>query len=629
MKIIFLRSLLNTISVLLFFYNPIKTSQFNQTNVLGNKPPLYEAKYKFFEINNLRCLYIQNTKMTRSYVSMAVDCGSQHDTIPGLAHLLEHLLFLSPEQDTQSNENKRINEFESFVGLYAGSSNATTWYEMTVFHYELDSRGLGKSLEIFANFFKNPKITPATVESVIKMVDSEFQNYKYDETRRYSRLRDKLDGKSFTTGNINSFGSDYEQIARDAKDLHEKYYKKMVLVISSELPFDEIKPILDENFTMPLEEVVYKERMCLYCEKETKNSDEYLKINKLHKLKAITDRKRVYISIPLILKYLLPMNIYKTLSFYFEKSDHTSFEAKLKSKNLAIDVNVEIDTRHDCDLLIFNITVDDTRKYEQILPIVRYYLNYFKKNSARLSDESQCASKMAWKLSQDASPQDHVQDCARSLLKSNILFSGQIRDHDCPNITFDECNIILIDKNFEIKECSDEYELYYEEITDFERWNIEFKEDFCEIIQSKYSSQTRRIYDKTNNSHILSIKKENSEMLIVTDNFKSPEIHMRLFFHFDVTHTDKVKFLKFSNDIYLLYDSIFSQNGISFNWACDNNGFEICLSVIDPLFILINIVDKIEIGILEDEETIRTAHAYAKSFKFANGHIRAANYLNN
>lgn len=317
-KALSLASLLNIFLFLKFIKTSENESEKNQ-NVLGDVPPLYKAEYQFFEINNMRCLYIQNKKIKRSAVAMAVDCGSQNDTIPGLAHLLEHLLFISPEQDEKTTETKKMNEFSSYLSLFAGSSDAFTSDKMTVFHYELDSKGLEKSLEIFAKFFKNPKINPKTVESEIKTVDSEFQSYKFNEPYRLQRLREILAGKTFRTGNINSFGLDYEKVAREAKELHEKFYKKMVLVVCSELPLDDIKPTLDRNFTLQLDELKYVERKCLYCEKKAKTPDVCLKINKIAKLKAVTDLKRVYISIPLILVQLLPYNIYDSLDIFLIK----------------------------------------------------------------------------------------------------------------------------------------------------------------------------------------------------------------------------------------------------------------------------------------------------------------------
>ncbi|KRH91764.1 hypothetical protein M153_26964000537, partial [Pseudoloma neurophilia] len=57
---------------------------------------------------NLKCLYIKNDRVKRSFVSMGVDCGSQYDCVPGLAHLLEHLLFITPESTDE------VNEFDSY-----------------------------------------------------------------------------------------------------------------------------------------------------------------------------------------------------------------------------------------------------------------------------------------------------------------------------------------------------------------------------------------------------------------------------------------------------------------------------------------------------------------------------------
>lgn len=599
-------------------------------NLLGDKPPLYKADYKFFEINNLRCLYIQNTKIKRSYVAMGVDCGSQHDTIPGLAHLLEHLLFISPEQDEKDSGTKDMNEFDSFLNSFNGHSNAFTSDEMTVYHYELDSEGLEKSLEIFSDFFKKPIINPQTVQSEIKNVDSEFQNGKYHESYRLWRLQELLADRQFSTGNFNSFGTDYNHIVSEAKKLHEKYYKKMVFVICSELPFDAIKPLVNKNFTLPLTELEYSHRKCLYCENDTRDeSIDLLKINKLVKFKGMTARKRVYIAIPLISEHILPFNMYETLEYYMTKTDHTSITSELKNKNLAISVGNYIVSRCNRNILILDLTVDDTQKYSQIIPIVKKHLEYYRKNTALLSEESKMISKIDWQLEEDADPSEHATDCAEHLLRSNILFTDLIREHDCPNITFSECNVILLDQEFDIKICSDEYELYFEEVSDRKSEEIELVDDYWKKIQEKYPNQTKEIKDEINRSLVRSVKIGNSEMVIAEDSFESSEIFVKLKFHFDCTLEDQLNFKIFTDNIHLVYDSLFQKNGISFSAKCDEFGVSISLSGPDPLFILLNIVNRIELDILEDNVAIRELHTEKMSFKYDHGFKRVGRELIN
>lgn len=242
------------------------------------------------------------------------------------------------------------------------------------------------------------------------------------------------------------------------------------------MPFNRIKPILDKNFTLNLEELQYTKRECLYCEIETddvfldvdpndflksssqkierismsleerdheqidgkysskmneihigtsgendlsasnenflgaldedhtlcvdknnferfktsnsdkfekkkhKNSKDLLKITNLVRLKGVTDSKHEIITIPLHSGNVLPLNIYKTLSSFFGIVDHSSFDAKLKSECLAISSNKFICQECDKNILVFNIIVEDTQKYFQILAILKTYFKKYQKN---------------------------------------------------------------------------------------------------------------------------------------------------------------------------------------------------------------------------------------------------------
>ena len=78
--------------------------------------------YNWVMKNELEVLYIQDDNSEISQVSLAVNIGSfnEEDEINGLAHFLEHMLFMGSEK--YPNES----EFNNCISDFQGSSNAQT-----------------------------------------------------------------------------------------------------------------------------------------------------------------------------------------------------------------------------------------------------------------------------------------------------------------------------------------------------------------------------------------------------------------------------------------------------------------------------------------------------------------------
>jgi insulysin len=65
-----------------------------------------------------------------SGVSVAVRAGSFQDTYPGIAHMLEHALFLASKKYNAENDI-----FVRCIQKYSGSFNAYTAYAETVYFF--------------------------------------------------------------------------------------------------------------------------------------------------------------------------------------------------------------------------------------------------------------------------------------------------------------------------------------------------------------------------------------------------------------------------------------------------------------------------------------------------------------
>lgn len=114
--------------------------------------------------------------------AVVVNAGSLHESIDGLAHFLEHLLFMG------SAKYPAENDYESFVAQHGGSDNAWTERESTSYHLSIPQEYLWPALDRLAQFFIHPLLSPSAVDRELHAIESEFQLNRQSDTTRWQQL---------------------------------------------------------------------------------------------------------------------------------------------------------------------------------------------------------------------------------------------------------------------------------------------------------------------------------------------------------------------------------------------------------------------------------------------------------
>ena len=80
------------------------------------------------------------TGLKKSAASLSIEVGSYSDPndLQGLAHFLEHMVFMG------SKKYPAENEFDKFISEHGGSSNAYTADETTNFHFAIPRKNFAK-----------------------------------------------------------------------------------------------------------------------------------------------------------------------------------------------------------------------------------------------------------------------------------------------------------------------------------------------------------------------------------------------------------------------------------------------------------------------------------------------------
>ncbi|XP_017048682.1 nardilysin [Drosophila ficusphila] len=181
--------------------------------------------------------------------AVLVDVGSFSEPreYQGLAHFVEHMMFMGSEKFPVENE------FDSFVTKSGGFSNAHTENEETCFYFEVDESHLDKSMDIFMNLIKAPLMLSDSMNRERSAVQSEFeQTFMSDDVRRdqilASLASDDYPHGTFSWGNLKSLqeGVDDTQLHQALHLFRRNHYgaNRMIVAIQAQLSLDELEELL-------------------------------------------------------------------------------------------------------------------------------------------------------------------------------------------------------------------------------------------------------------------------------------------------------------------------------------------------------------------------------------------------
>ncbi|XP_020086086.1 nardilysin-like isoform X2 [Ananas comosus] len=122
------------------------------------------------------------TKKAAAAVCVEMGSFSDPSKAQGLAHFLEHMLFMG------SSEYPDENEYDSYLSKHGGSTNAYTETEYTCYHFEVNREYLKGALKRFSQFFISPLMKAEAMEREVLAVDSEFNQVLQSDSCRLLQL---------------------------------------------------------------------------------------------------------------------------------------------------------------------------------------------------------------------------------------------------------------------------------------------------------------------------------------------------------------------------------------------------------------------------------------------------------
>jgi insulysin len=233
-------------SLLPFNIQPIKSDQ-------------DKREYRYLVLpNQLRVLLISDVEAQSSAAAINVAVGANHNPADrlGLAHFLEHMLFLGTEKYPLPGE------YQQFIAQQGGTHNASTAAENTQYFFTIKHKSFEPALDRFAQFFIAPLFNEIYVDRERQAVNAEFSAKLRDDFRRewdvYRELMNPAHpGSKFAVGNSQTLADqkqadqDQDLVRDDLLTFYQTHYsaEKMTLVLLSNQPLSQLQLWVEQKFS--------------------------------------------------------------------------------------------------------------------------------------------------------------------------------------------------------------------------------------------------------------------------------------------------------------------------------------------------------------------------------------------
>lgn len=157
----------------------------NQKDAVTESPiksPNDHNSYRDIELKNgLQVLLVSDPDADKAAASMNVSVGSGDDPAgrEGLAHFLEHMLFLGTEKYPEPGE------YQQFIASHGGGHNAFTAFQDTNYFFDVQAKSLEPALDRFSQQFTAPLFNEKLVDQEKQTVNSEYSSKLKEDSRRF------------------------------------------------------------------------------------------------------------------------------------------------------------------------------------------------------------------------------------------------------------------------------------------------------------------------------------------------------------------------------------------------------------------------------------------------------------
>ncbi|POS84570.1 hypothetical protein EPUL_004076 [Erysiphe pulchra] len=363
-----------------------RVTNFLRTNSLDKR------LYRLIKLpNKLEVVLIHDPETDKASACMDVRVGFYCDDedMPGMAHAVEHLLFMGTRKYPEENA------YSQYLTAHSGYSNAWTMSQSTHYFFDVaaeksdfasddEPSPFYGALDRFAQFFCEPLFLASTVDRELLAVDSEHKKNLQNDAWRSRKVESSISNPKHPFGKFSTGNFEVLKILPEARgvnvrqkfiEFHEKHYSanQMKLTVLGKESLDELEEWVVDLFSgIPNKDL----RRNSWEEPLFREEDLLIQCN----IKPIKDSHYIYLQFPTIntedLYETCPENY---LSYLFDHRGPGSLTSYLKSKGWVI--KIEAGGQRICpgtpDLFNcwLNLTEDGLQNYQEIVKIIFQYIS--------------------------------------------------------------------------------------------------------------------------------------------------------------------------------------------------------------------------------------------------------------
>lgn len=216
------------------------------------KSPNDRADYRALRLDNgLEVLLVHDPRADRAGASMDVSVGSAFDPkdMPGLAHFLEHMLFLGTQRYPDAAD------YQDYLTRHGGSHNAFTAPRDTNFYFDIAPDAFEGALDRFSQFFISPQFNTEFVDRERHAVDSEYRARIRDDSRRINdatnlAMNPEHPFSGFSVGSIDTLVDGQTSLRDRLLAFYRAHYDANVMHLAVVGPqsLDELEALVRDRF---------------------------------------------------------------------------------------------------------------------------------------------------------------------------------------------------------------------------------------------------------------------------------------------------------------------------------------------------------------------------------------------
>ncbi|XP_041971501.1 nardilysin-like [Aricia agestis] len=360
--------------------------------------------------------------------ALCVGVGSYSDPadIQGLAHFVEHMVFMGSEKYPKENE------FDAFIKKKGGSDNASTDCEVTTYYFEIQEKHLAQAMDIFSQFFVSPLMLKEAMQREREAIESEFSIAAPSDSNRKDQLLSSLfpeghPARIFTWGNIKSLKDDVqddEKLYRAAHEFRKRHYSahRMTLAVQARMDLASLEQYVVGTFGQIPTNRLPADDFSRHAYSPDTVTPEFKSI---YYVKPISDTTEIHLTWcmrSLISEYESKPHQY--ISHLLGHEGRGSLLSYLRKKVWALGIytgNSESGIDYTSMYSLFSaqvvLTKDGLDHIDEVLEAVFSYINMLRKlgPSEQIYEEIKAIEETSFRFSEESQPAEYVETLAENM----------------------------------------------------------------------------------------------------------------------------------------------------------------------------------------------------------------------